>query len=115
MVAPKEVAQRIESICKVRGVEIKSMLKNAGLDPNTIQNMANDEMPAADKLAAIAVELRISLDYMLGLDKYKNQGFDEASEIRILELFHSLPDDVYRGMAIGYAKGLGDACSCSPQ
>ena len=59
------VAERIKSTAKRKGVSVKEVLENVGLGFNTMSNMKNS-MPKADNLARIADYLDCSVDYLLG-------------------------------------------------
>ncbi len=59
------IAQRIKSTAKTKGVSIKEVLEKAGLGFNTMSNMKTS-MPKADNIAKIADYLGCSVDYLLG-------------------------------------------------
>lgn len=59
------VAERIRSMAKKRGLTVKKLLEDVGLGFNTMSNMKTS-MPKADNLAKIADYLDCSVDYLLG-------------------------------------------------
>lgn len=59
------VAEKIKSLAKEKGVSMKQLLKDVGLGFNTMSNMKTS-MPKADNLAKIADYLNCSVDYLLG-------------------------------------------------
>ena len=60
-----DVADRIRTMAKARGVSVKKLLEDVGLGFNTMSNMKTS-MPKADNLAKIADYLDCSVDYLLG-------------------------------------------------
>lgn len=66
MYNPPDIAMRIKSTAKERGVLLKTMLEEVGLGSNTMSHMRHGKMPAADTLARIADFLGCSVDYLLG-------------------------------------------------
>lgn len=66
MYNPPDIAMRIKSTAKEKGVLLKTMLEEVGLGSNTMSHMRHGKMPAADTLARIADFLGCSVDYLLG-------------------------------------------------
>lgn len=66
MYNPPDIAMRIKSTAKEKGVSLKAMLEEVGLGSNTMSHMRHGKMPAADTLARIADFLGCSVDYLLG-------------------------------------------------
>ena len=66
MYNPPDIAMRIKSTAKEKGVLLKTMLEELGLGSNTMSHMRHGKMPAADTLARIADFLGCSVDYLLG-------------------------------------------------
>lgn len=60
-----DVAMRIKSMAKARGVTVKQLLADAGLGYN-MMTMMRTSMPKADNLAKLADGLDCSVDYLLG-------------------------------------------------
>lgn len=60
-----DVAQRIRTMLKLRGLTAKWMLAEAGMS-NNMMTMMRTSMPKADSLARIADVLDCSVDYLLG-------------------------------------------------
>lgn len=59
------IAERIKTLSKSKGISIKKLLSDVGLGFNTMANMKTS-MPKADNLAKIADYLDVSVDYLLG-------------------------------------------------
>lgn len=59
------VAERIKSLSKAKGISVKKLLEDVGLGFNTMANMKTS-MPKSDNLARIADYLDCSVDYLLG-------------------------------------------------
>lgn len=60
-----EVADKLRSMAKLRGVTMKRVLSDAGLGQN-MMTMMRSSMPKADTLAKLADRLECSVDYLLG-------------------------------------------------
>lgn len=65
MYISNDIAERIKSTAKHKGVSVKKLLEDIGLGFNTMSNMKTS-MPKADNLAKIADYLDCSVDYLLG-------------------------------------------------
>ena len=65
MYISNNVAERIKTIAKFKGISVKKILEDADLGFNTMSNMKTS-MPKADNLAKIADCLDCSVDYLLG-------------------------------------------------
>ena len=67
MYNPVAVAGNIKTIAKAKGVSIKQMLSDCGLNKNVLSTMlSRGSMPKADNIAVIADYLDCSVDYLLG-------------------------------------------------
>ena len=60
-----DVATRIKSFAKSKGITVKKLLEDVGMGFNAMSNMRTS-MPKADNLAKIADYLDCSVDYLLG-------------------------------------------------
>lgn len=65
MYVSSDIAIRIKSMAKAKGVSVKKLLEDVGLGYNTMSNLKTS-MPKADNLARIADYLDCSMDYLLG-------------------------------------------------
>lgn len=61
-----DIAMRIKSTAKEKGVLLKTMLEEVGLGSNAMSHMRHGKVPASDTLARIADYLSCSTDYLLG-------------------------------------------------
>ena len=59
------IAEKIKSFAKYKGISIKQLLIDVDLGKNTMSNFKTS-MPKADNLAKIADYLDCSVDYLLG-------------------------------------------------
>lgn len=60
-------AFRIKSRCKERGISVKHLLEQTGINRNFMYDLERSgQIPAADKLERIADYLDCSVDYLLG-------------------------------------------------
>lgn len=66
MYNPPDIAMRIKSTAKEKGVLLKTMLEEVGLGSNAMSHMRHGKVPASDTLARIAAYLSCSTDYLLG-------------------------------------------------
>lgn len=67
MYSSTDISARIKSLAKSRNMSVKQVLKNAGLNYNTMSGMRTS-MPRADNLAKIADCLDCSVDFLLDRD-----------------------------------------------
>lgn len=65
MYKSSDVADRLRSMAKIRGVTMKDALKDAGLSFNIMTGMRTS-MPKADTIAKLADVLDCSIDYLMG-------------------------------------------------
>lgn len=65
MRSPVQIYEFIESILNKRGISDRQMLAEAGLKRGVLDNMKKGSMPSADKIAAIAEYLGVSVDTLL--------------------------------------------------
>ena len=65
------------------GLSRSALARRAGIDRSTLSQLLSDDMdrlPRADTVAAIATELRVSLDWLLGLSHVERLGADILHE-----------------------------------
>lgn len=88
-----DIAERIKSEAKRKGIPVKKMLGDIGLGNNTMANMKTS-MPKADSLAKIADYLGCSVDHLLGKDE-ENPATNDVSGIEkeALHLFNQISDE----------------------
>ncbi len=66
MYESSKVAGAIKSVAKSRGIQLKNMWLELGLNKSTLSNMYKGSMLNGDSLARIADYLNCSVDYLLG-------------------------------------------------
>jgi transcriptional regulator with XRE-family HTH domain len=67
MYNPADVAENIKTIAKRKGISMKQVLDDCGLNKNVLSTMlSRGSMPKADNIAIIADYLDCSVDYLLG-------------------------------------------------
>lgn len=99
------IADRIRTEAKSKGISLKKMFAEIGLGANTMANMKTS-MPKADTLARIADYLDCSIDYLMGRDKYCTSDkvpYECPQDVDIL--FSLLPDE-YQQHARDYLRLL---------
>ena len=65
MYKSSDVADRLKDVARLRGVTMKEVLADCGLNYNMMTGMRSS-MPKADSLAKLADRLECSVDYLLG-------------------------------------------------
>lgn len=68
---PHNIAKRIKSVAKYKGVSIGDLLESCGLGVNTISHLAKGQAISYVNLARIADYLDVSVDYLLGRTENK--------------------------------------------
>ncbi len=81
--------ERLQMLCKERGVSLSSMLKELGLSTGSTGNWKRGQFPKGDILAKIADYLDTSIDYMI-FGEYHNDLNKE--ERKLLEMYRSAPE-----------------------
>lgn len=100
------IAERIKTVAKSKGIPVKKMLEDIGLGYNTMANMKTS-MPKADNLAKIADYLGCSVDYLMGRDDESPATDGESRTAELLRLFNSVPDE-NRKEAMNYLRFLAE-------
>ena len=81
-----KVAERIKLTAKNKGISIKKLLEDIGLNKNSIDTMKTC-MPKSDSLAKIADYLECSVDYLMG--RVDNPAANE-NETELLKHYRSM-------------------------
>lgn len=81
----EEIAERIKTLCKAKGMPVSKMLEECNLAHSLVSNMANGMMPAVDKCQTIAEYLGVPLETLLGTSR------DEAVQ-ELLEFYATRPE-----------------------
>ena len=74
---------RLTEMLAQSGLSRSALARRAGIDRSTLAQLLSDDMdrlPRADTVAAIATELRVSLDWLLGLSHVQRLGADILHE-----------------------------------
>lgn len=100
------IAERIKTVAKSKGIPVKKMLEDIGLGYNTMANMRTS-MPKADNLAKIADYLGCSVDYLMGRDDASPATESESRTAELLRLFNSVPAE-NRKEAMNYLRYLSE-------
>ena len=82
MRSPVQIYEFIEDILNKRGISDRQMLTDAGLKRGVLDNMKKGSMPAADKIAAIAKYLGLSVDFLLGVEQNTDDIKKRAADIK---------------------------------
>jgi transcriptional regulator with XRE-family HTH domain len=94
-----QIYEFIESILVKKGISDRQMMQDSGLKRGVLDNMKKGSMPAADKIAAIAKYLGVSVDYLLGTEQdlksraadIKRRVMEESNEKKF---FRAAPIDM---------------------
>lgn len=78
-----DIANRIRTLVKSKGISVKSMLSDLDMGVNTLHNMKTST-PKSDTLARIADYLRTSVDYLLGRTDNPDDCSVELREIQTI-------------------------------
>lgn len=99
----KETAEAIKAVAKNKGIPIKQLLDDCGLNKNVLSTMqSRGSWPQANNLAKIADYLDVSVDYLLGRTSKKTpapesgDGQDESITSLLQELrdgMQGLPEE----------------------
>lgn len=90
------------------GLSRSALARRAGIDRSTLSQLLSDDMdrlPRADTVAAIATELRVSLDWLLGLSQQPKLGADILEES--VEVKESAREPADESLASWYAEAVG--------
>lgn len=98
MYKSSDVADRLKDVARLRGVTMKEVLADCGLNYNMMTGMRSS-MPKADSLAKLADRLECSVDYLLGRTaELATAGTGQAggglreNSREMLSLFEQLPE-----------------------
>ena len=100
------IAERIKTVAKSKGIPVKKMLEDIGLGYNTMANMRTS-MPKADNLAKIADYLGCSVDYLMGRGDESPAAESDSRTAELLRLFNSVPAE-NRKEAMNYLRYLSE-------
>ena len=101
MRSPVQIYEFIETILVKNGISDRQMMQESGLKRGVLDNMKKGSMPSADKLAAIASYLGVSVDYLLG----REGELLPASEREWLSVLDQMSDEDLKSMK-SYAQYL---------
>jgi transcriptional regulator with XRE-family HTH domain len=76
----QSLSSQIENLCNSKNISVRAMLKECGLNKNTVDNIKKGSSPAIEKITIIATFLGVSVDYLLG-NKQKGKPAAEHSEL----------------------------------
>ena len=78
-----KIGQRIEELMKKRGFLQKELAEAIDIDPASLSRIiSGDKKPSAEMLANLATALRVTSDYLLGIEKEEDLDIDKG--IRVL-------------------------------
>ena len=88
------MVERIKALCKEKGTNLYRLEMALGLANGTIKRW-NTNTPSADRLAAVASYLCVSMEYLLNGKEKQPPSFGELSEdeVTLIEAFRTLPPD----------------------
>ncbi len=87
-----EIAERIKSLSKEKGITVNQLLTAVGLGRNTMSNFKTS-MPKVDTLSKIADYLGCSMDYLIGrVDTSDIDSSLPEKEKRLISAYRNQPD-----------------------
>lgn len=100
---------RLSEVIEGSGVSRAAFAARAGLDRSTLSQLlspANDRLPRAETIAAIAERAQVSVDWLLGLSQEGQLGSDILAQVLEIESGAASPADVrlarWHAEAAGY-------------
>lgn len=94
MRSPVQIYEFIESILVKKGISDRQMMQDSGLKRGVLDNMKKGSMPSADKLAAIADYLGVSVDNLLG----RSEPLRPAPESEWMRVLNQMSDEDLKKM-----------------
>lgn len=91
----QDIALRIKSIAKKKGVSIMKLQEDCGLGKNAINQLANSQDGMKSKsLNSIANYLNVSVDYLLGNSNEQKElkGLNSIEKL-LIKMFNSFSED----------------------
>lgn len=84
MFAAIDIYERIRSLTDAKGIQVKTMLEQIGMNKNALSSMkSRGSFPGCDKLAQMADYLDCSVDYLMG----------RTDAVRMMSVNPDLSDD----------------------
>jgi len=74
----QSVIEIIQQVCDRKKISVNKALTESGVGKDLIANMLKGRIPAANKIADLAVYLGVSTDYLLGLSGQQQNNFIET-------------------------------------
>jgi len=81
MRSPQELREVILELLDERGGNTHQMLKQCGYNTSLVNDLKKGQMPAADKIANIAVFLGVSTDFLLGTETQIEPAIDPDTSL----------------------------------
>lgn len=98
-----KLTDRIRILAKENKTNIKQLEIKFGMSNGTIRRW-DSNMPTVDKLAVIAKEFNVTIDYLY----YGEQMTNEKEELELISYFRSLPKNIQNN-CISYIHGVLDS------
>lgn len=101
--------ERLNSVIQRSGLSRSAFANEVGMDRSTLSQLlstANDRLPRAETIAAIAAKAHVSVDWLLGLSQEGQLGTDVLAQVLEIEAGTASPGDArlrrWQAEASGY-------------
>ena len=94
-------ADRITEIASNKGISVNKLLANAGLKKSVVDRMKLGSMPSSEKLAAIAAELDVPMEYIVGSGVFAKWDLILEHKGAILSSISSMMGDLSKTLCNG--------------
>ncbi|MEQ9638929.1 MAG: helix-turn-helix transcriptional regulator [Alphaproteobacteria bacterium] len=104
----RQFRARLMEVMSENGVSQSALARRAGIDRSTLSQLLapdNDRLPRADTVAALALALQVSLDWLLGLSQQKQLGADILEQSLLIEA--GGPEEAERRLAHWHDEAVG--------
>ena len=104
----RQFRARLMEVMAENGVSQSALARRAGIDRSTLSQLLapdNDRLPRADTVAALALALQVSLDWLLGLSQQKQLGADILEQSLLIEA--GGPEEAERRLAQWHEEAVG--------
>ncbi|MCL2095270.1 MAG: hypothetical protein FWH10_00025 [Oscillospiraceae bacterium] len=106
------IIDKIQKLCDKKGISVNRALKESAVGKDLIANMLKGRIPAANKIADLAIYFGVSTDYLLGLAEQKENKYEKGEsnmkkwDYEILKFIHSRDSVTKEEIASNFAENI---------